>query len=146
MVRSFFTYYYYYCVIVMIGLYYILYIIIDMMTIHAPKGHTSISFNNVIKDNWSDFIMFVSGSGFNTLNQYVNHVIYENYKNKRNNVLGGKSLGFIKEIIDYYNDSVIMANNKVSSFSDGQVLDQYKMISDWKTFWIKEIKKRGMKV
>jgi len=50
---------------------------------NAPRGHTSISFCDKLRDNWAGFQELIAGKGFASFNGYANNNfvedLYENY-------------------------------------------------------------------
>lgn len=94
-----------------------------------------------IKEEWSDFVMVVSKSGFKSMNQFVNTISFDFYKNNYSKVFG-KNTKFVT--LDYSNDTEAILANKAEPFSNGQVLDEYELICSRKLFWQRIMKKRGM--
>ena len=111
----------------------------------APRGHTSIAFCDKLRDNWVGFKELIAGKGFSSFNAYANNNfvedLYENYEK----VVGGKNVTKPTVTIDYHNDTPIMARRKTLALTNGQILDEFNRISDWRLFLTREMKKRGVK-
>lgn len=111
--------------------------------IKAPDRHTSINFCSKIKDNWSDFLTYISAKGMANVNQHLNVITLEDYNNNY-----AKYMGRVKPdvTIDYMRDTMDIITNKIKYFSDGQVYDDFKIISNARKFLQNEIKNRGMSI
>jgi len=111
----------------------------------APRGHTSIAFCDKIRDNWKGFQELIIGRGFSSFNGYANNNFVEDLYKNYDTIVGGKNLTKPEVIIDYHNDTPTMARRKTLSLSNGQILDEFNRISDWRVFLTREMKKRGVK-
>ncbi len=111
----------------------------------APKGNTSFYLCDYLRDNYVDWHTFISASGFRSLNQYSNHTFVHDFQTNRDKVLNGKSKTF-KEFIDYNTDSFIKGKQKLTTFSDGESLDGYKLMSQWKEIYASDLKNRGVRL
>lgn len=114
--------------------------------LNAPEGHTSIYLCPQLKSNWQEFKKFITAKGFASFNQYNNNLMVHDFTTNHEKYLGEKSSLKVEIRIDYYHDTATMAREKLNSFSNGQVLDNYNQISDWRLLLGKEAKKRGMKL
>lgn len=114
--------------------------------LNAPEGHTSIYLCSQLKKNWQEFKKFITAKGFASFNQYNNNLMVHDFTSNYEKYIGGKSPIKAEVRIDYYRDTPSIAREKLNSFTNGQILDNYNQISDWRLLLGKEAKKRGMKL
>lgn len=112
---------------------------------NAPRGHTSISFCDKLRDNWSGFQELIAGKGFASFNGYANNNFVEDLYANYEKIVGGKNMKKPEIKIDYHNDTQVIARQKVLSLTNGQMLDEFNHVSDWRLFLTREMKKRGVK-
>ncbi len=112
---------------------------------NAPRGHTSIAFCDKLKDNWKGFQELIAGRGFSSFNAYANNNFVEDLYTNYDKIVGGKNITKPDIMIDYHNDTTSAARRKIFSFSNGQILDEFNRLSDWRLFLTREMKKRGVK-
>lgn len=108
-----------------------------------PKRHTSLVFCDRLRDNWTVFKTYVSAKGMPSMNQHVNTTLLYDFDMNYAKYMGNNKIGMTP--IDYRNDSMDVMNSKITYFSDGQVYDDFKAISNGRLFLSREMKNRGMK-
>lgn len=104
-----------------------------------PKGNSSLIWSDAIKGDWNDWLTYIRACGFNSVSNYINTLAWKDYQENKH--LVGKSGGIR---INYSRDSHELVRDKIIPMSNGEVYDQYELISGWKRFYEIEMKKRGI--
>lgn len=111
-----------------------------------PRNHTSIYISPYLKANWDNFSNFVTASGFNSLNSHVNHVLVENFHKNYAQVMKNPNSTKFDQRLDMYDMTPTIIKSKIQNYSDGELYDLIKMVSDFRNLIIREAKKRDIKL
>ena len=114
-----------------------------MKTLHAPRGHTSIYLSDYLKENFKDLHKLMSAKGFISFNAYVINLITEDLQ------LNGSMIIRRRSNIprpDFYEDSNSTIQEKLTKYTDGQVLDLLIQMSNGRNIIMQEAKRRGIKI
>lgn len=114
-----------------------------MHKIKAPRGHTSIYFNDYLKENFSDLYKLISAKGFTSFNSYNNNLITEDLQLNSNIIM--KRRGSLPRP-DFYEDSQSTIADKLSKYTDGQTLDLLILMSTGRDIIMRECDRRGIKI
>ncbi len=106
--------------------------------IKAPRGHTSIYFSDYLKANISTLHQVMHDTGFTSFNSFFNKIIIDAlHSHTDKNVI---------QRPDVYTDSNLIFKEKLLKYSDGELYDILKAISEKRDVLMKECKRRGMKI
>ncbi len=114
--------------------------------LRALTGHTSIYLCKQLKTHIKELNQLMAAKGFTSFNQYANSTFVHDLTHNYEKYVGNKSPLKHEVRIDYYNDTPTMAREKLNTFTNGQILDSYNHISDWRLLLSREAKKRGIKI
>ena len=109
-----------------------------------PKNHTSIYFSDYLKENFADLHKLVSAKGFTSFNSYNIHLITEDLQLNSSMILSRRSNTLPRP--DFHEDSNSTIHQKLSKYTDGQVLDLLIEVTNGRDIIMQECKRRGTPV
>ena len=111
---------------------------------NAPRNHTSVYFNDYIKNHWQQLLEIQAKKGFTSFNGLTNHM-YARLLDDYSLIMNQKNPD-LKKRIDIYEDTNPMMREKLNIYSDGEELDLFKIMSSARKVVINDMKRRGMKI
>ena len=111
-----------------------------------PRNHTSIYISPHLKSRWDDFQKFVTAKGFSSFNGYANHAIVDDFNRNYATVMKNPKKKEGVPRLDMYEMPPMVVKDKLNAYSDGELYDLVKMISDFRNLIIREARKRDIKL
>lgn len=103
--------------------------------IKAPRGHTSIYLSDHIKNNIDVLRKVMHVRGFTSFNSFMNVLLTDTINSHEENNIPK---------LNVFSDNPSVFKEKTKVYTDGELYDIYKVISEKRDIIFRELKKRGV--